>query len=183
MQKEFKGDKARKIAQFATVFHMLQHGRPMLEYESMRELFTFLKMPHMSKKHWGDNSGWLMAEYLYAQVMQKAREVIHGGKFLSISVDEVTTVDNQAWISIHAYVVQDFYRTPILVSVERLTEGATAPKLAQVIVDALFTHGGLTSQHLLSKFISFWGGWRMSFPGKFFWWLMFLVNFAGNDVL
>jgi hypothetical protein len=87
--------------------------------------------------------------------MQKAREVIHGGKFLSISVDEVTTVDNQAWISIHAYVVQDFYRTPILVSVERLTEGATAPKLAEVIVDALFVHGGLTPQHLLSKLVSF----------------------------
>jgi len=155
VQKEFKGDKTRKIAQFATVFHMLQHGRPMLEYESMRELFTFLKMPHLSKKHWGDNSGWLMAEYLHAQVMQKAREVIHGGKFLSISVDEVTTVDNQAWISIHAYVVQDFYRTPILVSVERLTEGAIAPKLAEVIVDALFAHGGLTPQHLLSKFVSF----------------------------
>ena len=108
-----------------------------------------------------------MAEYLYAQVMQKAKEVIHGGKFLSIIVDEVTTVDNQVWISVHAYVVQDFYRTPILVSVERLTEGATAPKLAQVIVDALFTHGGLTSQHLLFKFgadgasvfqVSFFGG-------------------------
>jgi hypothetical protein len=35
VQKDFKGDKARKIVQFATVCHMLQHGRPMLEYESM----------------------------------------------------------------------------------------------------------------------------------------------------
>ena len=66
---------------------------PCMEYESMRELFTFLKMPHLSKKHGGDNSGWLMVEYLYAQVMQKAREVIHGGKFLSISVNGITIVD------------------------------------------------------------------------------------------
>jgi hypothetical protein len=110
VQLGFKSDRVRKLNQFAIVFHLLQNGRPMLEYESLKELFMFLKMPNLSKKHWGDNSGWLIAEYLYKQVMVKSREVLSAAKYLAITCDEVTTVDNQSWISIHAYCVQDFYR-------------------------------------------------------------------------
>jgi hypothetical protein len=54
VQVGFKGDHARKMNQFAIVFHLLQNGHPMLEYESLKELFTFLKMPNLNKKHWGD---------------------------------------------------------------------------------------------------------------------------------
>ena len=38
------------IVQFAMVFHKLQHHRHVLEYESMQELFIFLKMSHLNKK-------------------------------------------------------------------------------------------------------------------------------------
>jgi hypothetical protein len=51
VQLGFKGDRARKMSQFAIVFHLLQNERPMLEYESLKELFRFLKMPNLSKKH------------------------------------------------------------------------------------------------------------------------------------
>jgi hypothetical protein len=67
----FKGERARKIAQFATVFHLLRQGRPMLECESHKELFDFLKMPNQSKRHWSDNCGWLISKYLYRQVVMK----------------------------------------------------------------------------------------------------------------
>lgn len=30
------GDKVKMIVEFATVFHTLQHGQPMLEFESMK---------------------------------------------------------------------------------------------------------------------------------------------------
>jgi hypothetical protein len=56
VQLGFKGDRARKINQFATIFHLLQNGCPMLEYKSLKQLFTFSKMPNLSKKHYGDNS-------------------------------------------------------------------------------------------------------------------------------
>jgi hypothetical protein len=155
VQKGFKGDRARKINQFGTMFHILQHGRPMLEYESMRQLFTFLKMPHLSKKHWSDNFGWLIAKYLYRQVMMKVVEVLAAARYVAITCDEVTTMDNQSWISIYAYVVEDFYRKPILVSLEQLTDGASAARLATTILDAMTTHGGLTREDLRKKLISF----------------------------
>lgn len=87
-----------------------KNGRPMLEYKSPKELFMFSKMPNLSKKHWDDNSGWLIAEYLHKQVMVKSREVLSAAKYLAITCDEVTTVDNQNWISIHTYCMQDFYK-------------------------------------------------------------------------
>jgi len=155
VQKEFKGDRARKINQFATVFHLLQTGRPMLEYESIKRLYQFLKMPHLSIKHWSDNSGWMIADYLHAQVMRRAKEVLASAHYIAVTCDEVTTVDNQSWISIHAYYVIDFYRQPVLVSLERLTEGASAGRVAATIVDALATHGGLQKEDLRKKFTSF----------------------------
>jgi hypothetical protein len=35
-------EKCRKLVRFATLFHTLKHGRPMLEYEYHRDLFDFL---------------------------------------------------------------------------------------------------------------------------------------------
>jgi hypothetical protein len=51
--------------------------------------------------------------------------------------------------------VQDFYHQPILISLERLTEGASAARLAITIVDAVLNHGGQTKDELRQKFVSF----------------------------
>jgi hypothetical protein len=61
-----KGERARKRQQFATVLHTLQEGRPMLEYQALRPLFTFLGVPHMSRNHWSDSSSWELAECLHS---------------------------------------------------------------------------------------------------------------------
>jgi hypothetical protein len=42
---EVKGERARKQKQMAIIFHLLQRGRPMLEYETMRQLLQFLECP------------------------------------------------------------------------------------------------------------------------------------------
>lgn len=42
-----------------------------------------------------------MAKYLYAQVMQR-QEMLFMEEYLALIVDEVTIVDNHAWISIQA---------------------------------------------------------------------------------
>ena len=53
----------------------------------------------------------------------------------------MTTVDNQSWISIHTYVVTNFYREPILILLELLMEGSSADRLAITIVDSLQVMG------------------------------------------
>jgi hypothetical protein len=43
------GEKSQKVVQFSTMFHMLEQGYPMLEYESLRLLFKFLEVPKNNK--------------------------------------------------------------------------------------------------------------------------------------
>lgn len=69
-------------------------------------------MPHLSVKHWGDNSGWMLAKYLFAHIMNKAKDVFVSAKHLAIIIDEITTVDNQSWINTLAYSVENFYLQP-----------------------------------------------------------------------
>jgi hypothetical protein len=65
------------------------------------------------------------------------REVIVGLRYLALSCDEVTMIDNQSWISIHYYVVQDWCRLPILISLEQVIEGGGSNNLTKVIIGAL----------------------------------------------
>ncbi len=45
------GKKCKKLAQFATLFHTLKHGRPMLEYEVHKDLFDFVNLEENPKMH------------------------------------------------------------------------------------------------------------------------------------
>jgi hypothetical protein len=38
--------KKQKFLQFVTILHLLQQGRPPMDYENMQQLFTFVKMPN-----------------------------------------------------------------------------------------------------------------------------------------
>jgi len=38
------GEKHIKLILFATLFHTLKHGKPMLEYEAHKKLFDFLNL-------------------------------------------------------------------------------------------------------------------------------------------
>jgi hypothetical protein len=49
---------SEKFIQFVTILHIFLHGKPMLEYESLRELFLLLKVKNTPLKHRLDNSHW-----------------------------------------------------------------------------------------------------------------------------
>jgi hypothetical protein len=65
----------------------------------MKPLFSFLNVPLNPKYHWNDSSGWVMAECLHKQVLNKMRNIVASSRYLVLSCDEVTTIDNQLWIS------------------------------------------------------------------------------------
>jgi hypothetical protein len=54
-------------------------------------------------------------------------------------------VDNQSWISIHVYIISDWERVPLLLSLERVIEGGSAESITKIILGALAKQGGLTS--------------------------------------
>jgi hypothetical protein len=61
---EVKDERARKRQQMAVIFHLLQQGQPMLEYEAIFPLLRFLQIPKLPLRHWSDNSGWTMAAHM-----------------------------------------------------------------------------------------------------------------------
>jgi hypothetical protein len=53
------------------VLHVMMHGRPMLEYKPMKELFMLLKVKSNSFKHWLDINGWGIAKAMHDVVILK----------------------------------------------------------------------------------------------------------------
>jgi len=44
---------------------------------------------------------------MYEEVKDAVKQEIGTGNYVAMTTDEVTTVDNGSWISIHAYVVKN----------------------------------------------------------------------------
>lgn len=98
----------------------VQAGRPMTDYESSNRLLNFLKVDHLPKKHWTDSSGWQIAEVMHGEVNQKMQEVLANSKYLAVTCDEVTSIDNASWICIHVYTEQNWTREPMLLSLQHV---------------------------------------------------------------
>jgi hypothetical protein len=47
-------------------------------------------------------------------VVNKTKTLVEVASFISLSYDEVTTSNQQSWVSIHAYVVENCQRIPLL---------------------------------------------------------------------
>jgi hypothetical protein len=69
---------------------------------------------------------------------------IQKAQFISVSHGEVTTIDNQSWISTHVYVVEGWRRLLFLLTLQQVLEGSNVDNLTKVIVVFLLIYGGLS---------------------------------------
>jgi len=97
-----------------------------------------------------------MVDCLYSQVKQVVKKKINAAHFIAITCDEVTTVDNGSWLCFHGYIVENYVRMPLLISLQCLVEGATIDALTLVIMKALEGTGDLTFQQI-SKRLTYFG--------------------------
>jgi hypothetical protein len=67
----------------------------------------------------------------------KQKFIVVGAGFLSLSVDEVTTIDNQSWILVHAYVIHAWKGISFLFTLQHVVEGGNVDNLNVVILQAL----------------------------------------------
>jgi hypothetical protein len=105
-----KGKGKCKRTQFACCFHILSQGQQMINYENSNGLFTFL-YSCTTPKHWSDSFGWEMAMILCVIVTSRMNvlwqvewmwEILDATKFLSMPINEMTTIDNSGWVGIYA---------------------------------------------------------------------------------
>lgn len=127
----------------------------MLEYEALKPLFQFLDLFKMLHKQWNDTVGWTIVDCLHKQIeiaMKTTNQIV---EYLSITCDEVTTIDTQSWINVHTFAVQDWAKVPIFISLEQVIEGANTSNLTKVIIQADTMKGGLGKDEISTKFMLF----------------------------
>jgi hypothetical protein len=77
----------------------------MQEYEVIKPLDEFLATPKNGKKHWIDSSRWTMVKFMHHEVTKAIMVAMEVVRYVALSCDDVFTVGNQSWLSIHCYVV------------------------------------------------------------------------------
>jgi hypothetical protein len=123
----------------------------MLEYESLKPLFEFLVMPKNNKKHWS-GIGMTIVEFLHQVVMRATRVGVQTPHYIVLSYDEVSTVDNQSWLFVHYYVVQNWVRIFIIISLDRVLG---SDNLTKVIMETFMIGGSLPRNQIAQKLICF----------------------------
>jgi hypothetical protein len=151
--------------QFSLVLDFLLRGRPMIDFDKFFNLLDFLKF-ELPKYHWDQNSAWDIARSLTHVVNRKMKGDIQEAPFFSVSADEVTTIANEAWISMHIYIVQRFKRVPLLLTSGRVAEACTALNLSRIVVESLMIEDGLTRDQIGDRMVSFGSDDASVFTGQ-----------------
>jgi hypothetical protein len=53
-----------KIFQFAAMWHLLQQGRPMIDFVAFKFLFQLLNIENYPHKYWFNSTKWSMAKVM-----------------------------------------------------------------------------------------------------------------------
>jgi hypothetical protein len=80
--------------------------------------------------------------------MVVSRVTIHEARFIAFTCDEVITLDNQSWIFVHGYCVQNWCSIQILLLVECIVKGYNAQILTKVILATLVNLGSLIEEEV-----------------------------------
>ncbi len=95
-----------------------------------------------------------MVGNIYDVVLKCSKEVIKEFPFLFISINEVTTSDTKSWISIHGYILEKWQQIPILLNLERVTNGVITENIYNVILQTLLIQKGLIEVEVRKKLVS-----------------------------
>ncbi len=77
-------------------------------------------------------------------VMQSMKIVVQKVKYINVSYDEVSTIVNQSWWNVHAYIVGGFRKVPMLLNFEWVFNGDIVDDVTQLILGSLvMKYGGL----------------------------------------
>lgn len=61
-----------------------------------------------------------MAKHIDHEVRKITKVDVQKAKFIFLTCDGVTSMDNASWASMHGYVVQDWCQIPLLLNVQQM---------------------------------------------------------------
>ena len=87
-----------------------------------------------------------MVESLFNVMQARTKEVVSAIFYFSITCDEVTTLDNQSWISIHVYTIQD-WEIVLFLCLQCVTEGGGVDNITKMNLDTFINKSRLTTSY------------------------------------
>jgi hypothetical protein len=84
-----------------------------------------------------------MAKCMHKSVLQNTKTIVWDFAFFGLNADEVTTINNQWWISVHVYVMQNWIHIPILLTLEWVEVGAIIENITTIILQNIMKFRGL----------------------------------------
>ncbi len=90
-----------------------------------------------------NSSSWGMAKVMHKVLLKATKATFVHANFIVVNADEVTTIDNTQWLSIHLYMVQGWKNISILLCVESIGVFTTSNNIFGLMVKGLLKFGGL----------------------------------------
>jgi len=84
-----------------------------------------------------------MVVAMHDVILKQIVLLVQQARFISFSCDEVTTLNNQSWIYVHGYVVDNWHKVPILLNLERIVDEGTSDNLTTMVIHSLVIFGGM----------------------------------------
>jgi len=75
-----------------------------------------------------------MAIVMHDVVLTSTKVVVQAINYFFVTIDEVTTLDNQQWIKVHVCVVKDWRRFPILFTLECVEVSVIANNITSILL-------------------------------------------------
>ncbi|KAJ9516060.1 hypothetical protein QJQ45_024487 [Haematococcus lacustris] len=125
------------VNQFGCVLYLLRLGCPMTELEAMQTLLRTIKQPAVAKAHWKDSDGWQMAEAIDAVYQEANNDLLDAAQFISITLDEATTMNSMSVMCVHAYVLVNFERKQIFLALKEVQQAPNADGLLRTLQSVL----------------------------------------------
>ncbi len=83
-----------------------------------------------------------MVEFVHQEVMRATKTIVGVVRYVALSCDEMFIIDNQSWLFIHYYVVHNWVKIPIFISLDKVLEGSDSDNLTKVKMEMLIIGGG-----------------------------------------
>lgn len=142
-----------KMIQLCTIFQILSCGHPMKIYPNYMKYLYFLQVPNFPSCHWSIPSGWEWEKYLAQEEKDDMQEKIANDRFLSLSLDEVTTIDNTSWICMSIYMVIGHIRHSYLLGIHKMSDCSTPGNIYELVANSLKEIGGMNLLMIAKKLV------------------------------
>ena len=100
-------------------------------------------------------SGWEWGKYIAQVEKDDMKEKIANATFLSLSLDEVTAIDNTSWICMSIYMVNDHIRHSYLLGIHKMTKISTVETIYELVIDSLKEINGMDHSMIPKKYLNY----------------------------